>query len=419
MRVSWFYNLSAMGIRGAGLVAKFLLVLCLVRYFQPSELGLYGIVAAMVAYALFFLGMEFYNYTSRTLVGASPRDQVIIIRDQFILYALTFCALSPLFYLLFYHHVLPYSICFLFFILVIAEHVSNELMRVLIVLSRPYLANVVFFLRQGLWIIVLLPLFYFVPASREFSAVFIAWIAGALLSIVVAGVGLYQLPWRCMWQAPIQWLRLMHGLNVSRPFMISAFCALSMLYIERFFVNYYCGLDAVGIYTFYAGLSLTLHNLVNTGVSKMRLAHLLAAWKQHDMPQFQHESVRMLKDTTLFVLVFAALSVCLIYPFINLIGKSVYLSQVPIFYCLLFGAACRSIADVPLYTLYAQHNDRLLLSINFAAFCIMILGNALLVPRFGLMGAACSSAAASLALVSYALFTMIQRTFSPLARIEY
>lgn len=417
MRVSWVYNLSAMGIRGAGLVAKFLLVLCLVRYFQPSELGLYGIVAAMVAYALFFLGMEFYNYTSRTLVGACPTDQVIIIRDQFILYALAFCALSPLFYLLFYSHTLPYSVCLLFFLLVIAEHISNELMRVLIVLSRPYLANVVFFLRQGFWIIVLLPIFYFVPASREFSTVFVAWIAGAIFSIVVASLGLYHLPWRCMWQTPIQWMRLLQGLKVSRPFMISAFCALSMLYIERFFVNYYCGLDAVGIYTFYAGLSLTLHNLVNTGVSKMRLAHLLAAWKKNDLQQFQHESIRMLKDTTLFVVLFAILSLCFIYPFINLINKPVYLSHLSIFYFLLFGAACRSIADVPLYTLYAQHSDRLLLSINVAAFTIMVVGNALLVPRFGLMGAALSSASASFALVCYALFNMVQRTFSPLARI--
>ncbi len=54
MRFSWFYNLSAIAIRGLTLAAKFLLVICLVQYFQPSELGLYGVMAAIVAYALFF-----------------------------------------------------------------------------------------------------------------------------------------------------------------------------------------------------------------------------------------------------------------------------------------------------------------------------------------------------------------------------
>ena len=418
MRFSWLYNLSAIGIRGIGLVAKFLLVLCLVRYFQPSEMGLYGIMAAMVAYALFFLGMEYYNYASRTLVDARPAAQAIIIRDQFLLYAFVYLLMSPLFYGLFYYNILPRFLCLLFFILVTVEHVSNELMRVLIVLSRPYLANVVYFIRQGSWIIFLLPLFYFVPASRHFNAVFVAWIIGALFSIFIASIGLKHLPWRVIWYEPIQWVRIWQGLKVSRPFMVSAFCALSMLYIERFFVNYYCGLEAVGIYTFYAGLSLTLHNLVNTGVSKMRLAQLLAAWKQNNRSNFHDEAMRMLKETALFVVLFAAFSLCLIYPFVNFINKPIYLSHLSIFYFLLFGAACRSIADIPLYTLYAQHSDRLLLSINLSAFCILLLGNAVLVPLYGLTGAALSSAGASLTLLIYALVVMIQRILTPYPHLQ-
>ena len=230
MRFLWLYNLSAIGIRSIGLAAKFLLVLCLVRYFQPSELGLYGIMTAMVAYALFFLGLEFYNYTSRALAHTSPTEQALIIKDQFILYALVFCLISPLFYLLFYNQILPPSLCWLFLILVITEHISNELMRILTVLSHPYLANVVFFIRQGLWIVILLPIFYFLPASRQFNSVFLAWIAGALFSIVIACTGLRTLPWRCIWSTPVHWRKLWQGLNVSKPFMITAFCALSMLY---------------------------------------------------------------------------------------------------------------------------------------------------------------------------------------------
>ena len=280
-------------------------------------------------------------------------------------------------------------------------------------LSRPYLANVVYFIRQGAWIILLLPLFYFVPASRYFNAVFLAWIVGAVSSILIASIGFQHLPWRAIWREPIRWLAIWQGLKVSRPFMVSAFCALSMLYIERFFVDYYCGLGAVGIYTFYAGLSLTLHNLVNTGVSKMRLAQLLAAWKQNNRLAFHDESMRMLKETMAFVVLFVVFSLCLIYPFVNFINKPIYLTQLPIFYFLLFGAACRSIADIPLYTLYAQHSDRLLLIINLGAFCILLIGNAVLVPRYGLTGAALSSAGASLTLLVYALTVMIQRIRTP------
>ncbi len=416
MRFLWLYNLSAVGLRSIGLVAKFLLVLCLVRYFQPSELGLYGIMTAMVAYALFFLGMEFYNYTSRLLVDATPTAQALIIRDQFVFYTIVFFLISPFFYLLFYNKTLPSSLCLVFFILVIAEHISNELMKILTILSQPYLANVVFFIRQGLWVVILLPIYYLLPIYRTLNFVFIAWITGAIASIIIAFAGLRHLPWRQIWRKPIHWKILWQGHKISRPFIVTAFCALGMLYIERFFVNYYCGLDAAGIYTFYASLSLALHNLVNTSISKMRLAQLLTAWKQNNREQFQYQSIKMLKETTFYVVLFAALSLCLISPFVTLINKPVYLSNVSIFYFLLFGAGCRSIADVPLYTLYAQHSDRLLLSINLAAFSLMLIGNTLWVPRYGLIGAACSSAGASLALLSYALLIMVQRTLWPTPR---
>ncbi|BCA94930.1 hypothetical protein TUM19329_12910 [Legionella antarctica] len=208
------------------------------------------------------------------------------------------------------------------------------------------------------------------------------------------------------------------GLKVSRPFLISAFCALSLLYIERFFVSYYCGLAAVGIYTFYAGLSITLHSLVNTGVAKMRLAQLLSAWKQNDTKQFYLESMHMFKYTVIFVIAFSLISLICVYPFVNLLNKAVYLEHINIFYILLLSAAARSIADVPLYTLYAQHNDKLILKINLSSFFIMIIGNTLLVPQLGLTGAAISSAIASLVLLGYSSFFMLQRTIRPFLLIQ-
>lgn len=418
MRFSWFRNLTAIGIRVVGLISKFLLVICLVQYFQPSELGLYGVLTAVLAYILFFLGLEFYNYTSRALVGASNEEQSLIIKEQFTLYTITFILLSPLFYILIYMDILSNTLGIWFFLLVLFEHVSNELMRILIALAHPYLANLIFFIRQGLWIFVLLPIFYFFPSSRHFNILFIAWVIGAAFSCIIGFIPLAYLPWRNVWNQPIRWSIIWQGLLISRPFILSAFCALSLLYIERFFVSYYCGLEAAGIYTFYAGLSLTLHNLVNTGVAKMRLAQLLAAWKQNNKIEFYNEAMHMLKYTAIFVFVFSTFSIILIVPFVTLLNKAIYLNNLPIFYFLLCGAACRSIADVPLYTLYAQHRDKLILLINFTSFFIIIVGNIILVPRIGFIGAAISSTIASFVLLSFSMTIMIQRTIKPLPLLQ-
>lgn len=418
MSFSWFHNLSAVAIRALTLAAKFLLVLCMVKYFQPSELGLYGVITALVAYALFFLGLEFYNYTSRVLVGASDKETVLIIRDQFLLYGITFCLFFPVFLAFFYLKLVPFSLITWFFIIVIFEHASSELLRILIALARPYLANFTFFIRQGLWIYILLPIFYFYPEMRQFSLILIAWILGAVLSILIGFAPLYSLPWNNIWLYPVRWKTMWQGLKISRPFLISAFCALSLLYIERFFVNYYCGIDAVGIYTFFSGLSITLHSLVNTGVAKMRLAQLVSAWKQNNIHLFYLESMHMLKYTVVFVALFSVVSLICIEPFISMLNKPVYLDKINIFYLLLAGAACRSIADVPLYTLYAQHSDKIILAINLSSFFILIVGNTILVPQFGLIGAALSSMTASLFLLIYSLFIMIKRTVRPFLLLQ-
>ena len=418
MSFSWLSNLTAIAIRALTLAAKFLLVLSMVKYFQPSELGLYGILTALVAYGLFFLGLEFYNYTSRVLVGASNNEKVLIIRDQFLLYGITFILLSPLFYVFFYIRIFPYSLCFWFFIIIIFEHASSEMLRILIALGHPYLANIIFFIRQGLWIYILLPIFYLYPETRQFNLILFSWILGAGLSVFVGFIPLYHLPWKNMWLHPIRWGKIYRGLKISRPFLISSFCALSLLYIERFFISYNCGIAAVGIYTFYAGLSITLHSLVNTGVAKMRLAQLISAWKENDNEQFYLESTHMLKYTIIFVITFSIVSLIIIEPFIHLLNKPIYLSHINIFYLLLLGAGCRGIADVPLYTLYAQHNDKLILLINLTSFCIIILGNAILVPQYGLTGAAISSAIASLVLLGCSLFIMLQRTIRPFLLLQ-
>lgn len=421
VRVMSFYsfnNIAAVIVRSFGLIAKFLLVICLVKYFNTSDLGLYGVVTAIVAYILFFLGLEYYNYSSRALVGVNSCEQVIMIRDQIVLHAIVYLIISPVIFLVFFIHLLPYLFCFLFLLLILFEQISNELMRILIVLSHPYLANIVYFFRQGFWIYILIPFFVFIPETRQIDAILVAWTIGAISSILIGVMPLIKFPWKNIWLHPVNWSNVKQGLYVSRPFLISAFCALGLLYIERFFIGYFCGMDELGIYTFYAGFTIALHNLVNTCVTKMRLAQLLIAYKQNNLNAFYLEVRDMLKNTIVFVFVFVMMSVICMYPFLIFINKKIYLHSLNVFYVLLFAVSCRSIADVPLYVLYAQNNDHLILKINLCSFFALILGEGVFIYHMGLMGAALASALASFILLGYSSLMMGRRISKPLIFLQ-
>src|SRR5215468_6546261 len=73
---------AAFVLRGLTLASRFLLSLLLARMLTPAEMGDYGLLTAALAFALLAIGLEFYSYTLREMVPASPERRTRIIADQ-------------------------------------------------------------------------------------------------------------------------------------------------------------------------------------------------------------------------------------------------------------------------------------------------------------------------------------------------
>jgi O-antigen/teichoic acid export membrane protein len=96
-------------------------------------------------------------------------------------------------------------------------------------------------------------------------------------------------------------------------------------------------------------------------------------------------------------------------PMLDMLGLAAYASGIWVFYAMLPGAFLRILADVPSYALYAARSDSYLLFCNLGAALVSTLLNVLLIPVFGLYGAALTGGIASAALLfSLALFTMVK-----------
>src|SRR5580704_2341574 len=83
-------TVSVLILRGLTLASRFLLSVVLARMLSPDEMGQYGLVTAVLAFALLALGLEFYSHTLRELVPASPTRRAQIIADQIALGIVTF-----------------------------------------------------------------------------------------------------------------------------------------------------------------------------------------------------------------------------------------------------------------------------------------------------------------------------------------
>ena len=72
------------------MASKFLFVIFLAKLIEPREVGLFGLLAVSVGYAIYVLGFEFYSFSVRELLDLPQNKWSALIRDQAIFYAFTY-----------------------------------------------------------------------------------------------------------------------------------------------------------------------------------------------------------------------------------------------------------------------------------------------------------------------------------------
>lgn len=387
---------SVLILRGLTLASRFLLSLLLARMLPAEELGEYGLVTAVLAYALLALGLEFYSFMYREMVPAPPERRVQIIADEAALGGLSFLTIALLTVMAVLGGLISAKLVLWFLLILATEHVSLEATRFLVITSRPVKAYVTVFLRGGVWVYALAALMYLVPSTRSFEAVLISWALGGLSSVLFAAAAMSNLPWNGLRGRSTDWAWVRQGLKIARPFMVTAGGAQILTYVDRFIIDEFQGRETLGIYTFYSTIAIGLLSL-GASVSHQYLPKVIAGY--NESPTAYRASLRTfllaLAGITITVVAISGLA---IKPLLLLAGLGTYAASVSVFWLMLPGVLLRVLSDVPSYALYAAHADRNLLYCNLFSAIVSIALNFLLIPRLGIHGAALSSSFASASL---------------------
>jgi O-antigen/teichoic acid export membrane protein len=189
--------------------------------------------------------------------------------------------------------------------------------------------------------------------------------------------------------------------------MVTAGAALTITYIDRFIIDKFAGREALGIYTFYSTIAIGMLSL-GAALSQQFLPKVISAYAVG--PEAYSATLRVF-FWTLFALAggMVILAALAMWPMLYLFSLSTYQADIWVFYFMLPGILLRSLADVPSYALYATRSDGYLLLCNLGAALVSAFLNILLVPAFGLYGAALTSAAASAVLFLSLAFLAMRR----------
>ncbi len=343
-------------LRGMTLVSKFILIFFLAKFLVSGEVGLFGLLSATVGYALYVVGFEFYNFSTREMIGEEPKRWLGMIRDQLVLYIILYVVFLPFALFVFFKGWLPWTHVYWFVTLALLEHIAQELNRILVAVSEQLLASVVLFLRSGAWCLVVVAVMWVDPASRNLEFVLGGWVLGCFFACAIAIKKVLSFD-KASLKDSVNWSWIARGIKIAIPLLIASLAIRGIFTFDRYWVESVSGLSVLGAYVLYVGMATAVLSFIDAGVIVFFYPKLVSSAKKGDTSGFKKD----MKDLTINIVGVTAFLILACYGVsgfvLQWLNNSVYSENVSILYWLLAAIAIYSVSMIPHLGLYSFGYD--------------------------------------------------------------
>lgn len=377
-----------MALRVATSAGRLLLTLVMARYFSPQELGLYGIISTTILTSLFITGGDFYVYSQREMLRDKTLGLQYILTNQLTFYAISHILFLPVIFLLFLDKFIPWKFLPLFYVLLVAEHLTSEANRLFIALSKNIVANFILFIKLGVSAYIAILLLYIKPNNVGIDSILLLWFCGCILSLGYSWFHLRRVTRPTSYSLNarnVDWPWIIRGIRVAAPFLVTTISLKIVEYSDRYFIKYFLDESSLGIYTFYYSIASALQILAFTGAIAIYYPKLVQ-YADSDPTLFKQSLVQMSIHTAVIVVI-AIIFLILTIPFLlQFVGKSIYSESIILFWGLIISNVIFIFGLIPHYILYAKKNDKWIIYPTIFSAITSLLLSYLLVPKFGLVG---------------------------------
>lgn len=379
-----YFRLINVALRGGTLVCKFVLIFFLAKYLAPGEVGFYGLLVATIGYAFFVVGIEFYTFTSRELIGRDPREWLPIIRDQWVFFFLSYACFVPLSWLFFDVGFLSIKYYGWFLLLFFLEHTAQEFNRLLVAMGHQFLASIILFLRSGIWAVFVVLAMWAYPQCRNLEFLFMAWALGASFACILGLQRFLRLDGALLGKS-VDWSWIVRGIKISIPLLVASLAIRGLFTFDRYWVESVAGLNTLGAYVLFAGIAFSIISFLDAGVIAFLYPKVVAAAKEKGEIQFRQQMKELAKHVVVAT-VFMSMVAFLVSPYVlQWIGKPVYLESIHLLRWLLLAVTLYSLSMIPHVGLYAKHKDRTILYSQVAGLLVFVVGCIVGVPSHGVI----------------------------------
>jgi O-antigen/teichoic acid export membrane protein len=382
-----FRQLVLLGMRGAGIAGKFALSLYMVRYLGLHDLGFYGLVVGATTAMPALLGLGLTAWIMRKLVNL-PTPQVI--PAMFTRLSLTFLiqlVVQPMAWLfdIVLGEPIPLRFAPVIAAIILLEGLASEVCSMLTARRRVALAEFLLFTRSSLWPLPVIAYGIIEPTARTIEFVLLGWISGlALTWLIVAAHLLPQQRWRHL---RLHWRWLFDGVRESVPLYIHDLNLAFSLYLDRFLISLFVGLELTGVYTFFWSVANMVHALTIYGVLTPQIAALVDAGTRGSA-----KFARVVRQLQIEIALSATLlgsgaivAVVILLPYLK---RQLLDDNLAVFWIIMAATLLRICADGYGYLLYANRRDGATAATSVTGTAVSTVLNLLLVPYASVRGAA-------------------------------
>lgn len=383
----------ALALRAVTLLCRFGLTIYAAKVLTMAELGAYGLLTAAVATAVYLLGLQFYVFNLREIASTeSAEAHVRQIRDQAVFHALLY-GVAGVALLLAWGVLSPSAETAVWLrwvpALALAEHLSQEGYRVLVALSRGELANLIFFIRSGAWVLAWVA-FVFGGGDASFASLCWFWLGGSALSVLATVLALRKLPWAAAGRAQVNWAWIGRGVKLGLLYSGIVVSFAVSQYVMRFMLDATHGPEATGVFFFFVAMASPVLTLVEAGPYALMQPRMLklraaSAWRDY-REQWRTMALGVLGGAVALLLGTALVTTL----YLRWAGRPELAEAHGVFAWIGGAIFLQCAALVPQAHLFALGADRAILAGNLAAMLAAIGASVALIESRGIAGAGMS-----------------------------
>lgn len=353
------------------LTSRFLLIFFLAKYLSTTDLGIYGLFTITISYSMYIVGMDFYTYSTREIARLKNQKSGLFLKSQVLLSIYLYLIFVPLAIFFFIKNQAINQLLFWFFPLLILEHLNQEITRILTIFNEQILSSALLFIRQGIWVIILIIIMSLDNTTRNLSYLFSLWLIAGLITAMLGTVKIKNLN-LAGWQDKIEWGWIKKGIKTSLILLIATLSLRGIQTIDRYWLERLAGLDIVGTYVLFFGIASTLLVFMDAAVYSYSYPQLIYYYNSKNKVLFTKLIKKMTYDTLIISFLYGVISILTLPILLKWIDNSLYSTHQNIYLWLFAAMTINVLGMIPHYGLYASNKDSTIVLSSIIALIVFI-----------------------------------------------